>query len=176
MCERWWFTDLCYRFLQPPKPPPRSPWKPLPYSCRLYEDLGSITNLTLKPSKVTQYTEAVTRQSVLFILLKNTEHFPKCHRRVAQDLGPVHVETQSHANKVPHQRAALCRTPNQWCIIQQSSKYLFSVAFMGRNITVELTGFIECSIYCIHWISWFYMGLIVKISLQLLHINISRIT
>lgn len=156
--------------LQPPKP--------LPYSCRLREDLGSVTNLTLKPSKVTQYTEAITGQSVLFILIKNTEqeHFPKCHRRVAPDLGPVHAETQSHANKVPHQRAALCGTPNQWWIIQQSSKYLFSVAFMGRNITVELTGFIECSIYCIHWISWFYMGLLVKISFQLLHINISRIT
>lgn len=81
MCERWRFTDACYRVLQPPKP--------LPYSCRLHEDLGSVTNSTSKPSKVTQYTEAITGQSVLFILIKNTEqeHFPKCHRRVAPDLG-----------------------------------------------------------------------------------------
>lgn len=150
---------------------------PAAIGCMKIWEVETATNLTLKPSKVKRDTEVITSQAVLFILIKNTEKdkFPRCHRRVVQDLGPVCTEMQSHAHEELHQSTALCRTLKQWCIIQQRSKYLFSMAFMSRNSAVELTGFIECSIYYIHWIPWFYMGLLVTISFQLLHINISRI-
>lgn len=59
-------------------------------------EVETATNITLKPSKVKQDTEVITSQAVLFTLITNTkkDKFPRCHRRVVQDLGPVCTETQ----------------------------------------------------------------------------------
>lgn len=78
---------------------------PAAISCMKTWEVETATNLTLKPSKVKQDTEVITSQAVLFILIKNTEKdkFPRCHRRVVQDLGPVCTETQSHAHEELHQ-------------------------------------------------------------------------
>lgn len=116
-CKTWWFMDLCYTAQLPTVQSflCSTCLYPAAIGCMKIWEVETATNLTLKPSKVKRDTEVITSQAVLFILIKNTEKdkFPRCHRRVVQDLGPVCTEMQSHAHEELHQSTALCRTLKQ---------------------------------------------------------------